>query len=177
MKKFIPFLILFGLCIILYKELYYSHPEELPSTLIGHPVPSFSLADLNNPQIQFTQKNLISNKVKLLNIWATWCDVCTYEHPMLMKIANQYHIPIYGILYKDNSVSAKQWLDNQGNPFVLTGNDSTGDVGIDLGVYGTPETFVINNEGKIVYRHIGAITQENWDTVLYPLIKQLNGTK
>lgn len=177
MKKFIPFIILFGLCILLYKELYYSHPEQLPSTLIGHPVPKFSLNDLIHPDTKFTQKNLVNPKVSLLNVWATWCDACLLEHPMLVKIATQYHVPIYGILYKDNQVSAKHWLDMHGNPYTLVGDDTSGDVGIDLGVYGTPETFLINNEGKIIYRQVGMITQENWDTVLYPMIKQLNGSE
>lgn len=177
MKKIIPFIILFGLCILLYRELYYAHPEELPSTLIGHPIPAFTLNDLNKPQNKFTQKNLINPQVSLLNVWATWCDACLYEHSMLMKIANQYHVPLYGILYKDNVVSAKQWLDTHGNPYISIGNDASGDVGIDLGVYGTPETFLIDNQGKIIYRHVGVINQENWDKILHPMITQLNGSK
>ncbi len=176
MKKIIPFVILFALCFLLYRELYYSHPDELPSTLIGQRVPEFTLYDLTRPQVKFTQKNLGNGHVTLLNVWATWCYVCAQEHGMLMKIKNEYGIPIYSIDYKDNTDAAKKWLAQQGNPFVLTGNDFSGDAAIDLGVYGTPETFVISKDGKIIFRHIGAITQQSWDNVLYPLIKKWEAT-
>lgn len=176
MKKFIPFIILVGLCAILLKEVYFSNKEELPSALVGQPVPAFALYDVKRPGIKFTEKTLINKKsVTLLNVWATWCSACAAEHTMLLKIANEYHIPIYSIDYKDDRDAAIKWLQTAGDPFILTGNDDNGNTGIDLGVYGTPETFIISKKGNIVYRHVGMINQENWDQLLYPLIKHLNG--
>lgn len=171
-KLVIPFLILFTLLGFLYYELFHAKPNELPSALVGEPVPAFSLPVLGNPAASLTQKQL-KNRVTLLNVWATWCYACGLEHDMLMKISQEYHIPVYSILYKDDPAKASAWLREHGNPFVMTGDDSKGDAAIDLGVYGTPETFVISPAGNIVYRHIGAIDQEAWDKVLLPLIKSL----
>lgn len=171
LKHIIPFFILFALLAILWRELFYAHPNELPSALIGETVPEFQIPNLWQENKSFSTKEL-AGRVSLLNVWATWCSACSMEHPMLMKIKEQYHIPIYSIDYKDNSVDAKNWLHQEGNPYVMTGIDQHGDVAIDLGVYGTPETFVINPEGKIVYRHIGIIDDKVWNEVLYPLIKK-----
>lgn len=172
LKLTIPFLILFILFGFLYYELFHAKPNELPSALIGEPVPAFSLPLINNPAAALTQ-NQLKHHVTLLNVWASWCYACGLEHEMLMKISREYHIPVYSILYKDDPAKAAAWLHEHGNPFVMTGNDSKGDVAIDFGVYGTPETFVISPAGNIVYRHIGAIDQETWDKVLWPLIKKL----
>ena len=175
--KFIfPFLLLFALFGLLWRELFYSRPNELPSTFIGETIPPFQLPNLFSPQSTFTQ-NQLRGRVSLLNVWATWCYACNVEAPMLMKIKNEYHVPIYGIDYKDNDEEARTWLKQHGNPYVITGNDKNGDVAIDLGVYGTPETFVISPEGKIIYRHIGVIDQKAWDEVLYPLVKKFEGEK
>lgn len=95
---------------------------------------------------------------------------------MLMKIKNTYHVPIYGLVYKDQPKNAIDWLEKNGDPYALSGNDMKGDVAMDFGVYGTPETFVIDRSGKIKYRHIGPIDQKNWDETLYPLIKKLENT-
>lgn len=170
-KILVPFIILFALLGLLWRELFYSKPGQLESTLIGQSLPSFRLQTLDLAPVPFTPKNL-QGKVVLLNVWATWCYACNLEHPMLMKIKDQYHVPIYSINYKDNPTEAKKWLQEKGNPYVITGIDKTGDVAIDLGVYGTPETFVISPDGKIVYRHIGIIDQKIWDDVLYPVVKQ-----
>lgn len=170
-KTLIPFVILFILFAILWRELFYSKPNELPSALIGETIPDFQLPNIYQPTNLFTQKNLVGH-VSLLNVWATWCYACSIEHKMLMKIKEQYHIPIYSINYKDDPLAAKGWLQKFGNPYVMTGSDLHGDVAIDLGVYGTPETFVISKEGKIVYRHIGIIDQKVWDDVLYPIVKK-----
>ncbi len=171
MKKIIPFLLLFALLGLLGKELFYSNPNELPSALLGEEVPHFNLPDLFQSPKNLTQNALIG-RVALLNVWATWCYACGFEHPMLMKISKDYHIPIYGIDYKDDTQQAIAWLAEKGNPYVKVGNDKRGDVAIDLGVYGTPETFVISPQGKIIYRHIGNIDQKAWDEILYPLIKK-----
>jgi cytochrome c biogenesis protein CcmG/thiol:disulfide interchange protein DsbE len=170
----LPFIILFALFGLLWRELFYSRPNELPSTLIGETVPPFRLPNLFLPDSSFTQ-NELRGRVSLLNVWASWCYACNLEAAMLMKIKNEYHVPIYGIDYKDAEGDARTWLQKHGNPYVVTGKDVNGDVAIDLGVYGTPETFVINSNGKIVYRHVGAVDQKTWDEVLYPLVKRLEG--
>lgn len=171
MKKFcIPFIIFFGLLSLLGWSLFYSKPNELPSALIGKELPSFTL-----PNIFLSQPALRSSTLKgeivLLNVWATWCPACLNEHEMLLKIKNVYHVPIFAIVYKDHANDVIQWLSSKGNPFVLVGDDRNGDTAIDLGVYGTPETFVIK-QGKIIYRHIGILDQQTWDEQIYPLIKQ-----
>lgn len=170
-KKILPFLILFALLGILAKELFYAKPNELPSALLGEDIPLFQLPNLFPSQKVVSPKEWAGH-VALLNIWATWCYACGIEHDMLITISEKYHIPIYGIAYKDDAKEAIDWLVKKGNPYVMVGDDKQGDVAIDLGVYGTPETFVISPQGKIVYRHIGAIDQKAWDEILYPLIKQ-----
>jgi cytochrome c biogenesis protein CcmG/thiol:disulfide interchange protein DsbE len=173
-KIILPFLILFSLLSLLGYELFYANPNHLPSTLIGETVPSFSAPSIfkNNPALN---EQTLKNKVSLLNIWATWCEACQIEHPMLMKIKNTYDIPIYSFIYKDTREKALKWLKENGNPFTAIGNDEKGDIAIDFGVYGTPETFIIDREGHIAYRHVGPINQQVWDETLYPLIKKLNG--
>ncbi|VVC74870.1 Thiol:disulfide interchange protein DsbE [Aquicella siphonis] len=173
-RKFVPFIILSCLLILLGWELFYAKPNELPSALIGEEVPRFRLPNLFPSQPDFTQQSL-TGRVSLVNVWATWCYACGLEQDMLMKIKNEYHVPIYGIDYKDNTPEALTWLDRNGNPYVLIGRDTKGDVAIDFGVYGTPETFVIDKRGKIIYRHIGIIDQKVWDETLYPLIKKNGG--
>lgn len=171
LKIAIPFFLLFLLFGILCYELFYAKPNELPSTLIGEHVPEFKLPDLFHPEQTLTQEKL-RGRVTLLNVWATWCEACMIEHAMLLKIAGAYHLPVYGIIYKDNKQDAINWLKKNGNPYLMVGDDSKGDVAIDLGVYGTPETFVIDPDGKVLYRQIGIIDQNTWDNVLYPIIKK-----
>jgi cytochrome c biogenesis protein CcmG/thiol:disulfide interchange protein DsbE len=170
-KNIIPFVILFGLLFLLWHELFYSKPNELPSALIGEPIPDFKLPRLDNPNLYLTSDEL-HGRPALLNIWATWCYACGVESEMLMKIKNIYQIPIYGIAYKDNADDVKNWLAKKGNPYVMTGMDTKGDAAIDLGVYGTPETFIISPSGKIVYRHVGVIDQKSWDQVIYPILRK-----
>ena len=155
-KFILSFLFLFALLGLLWRELFFAKPNELPSVLIGEPVPHFSLKSVQQPNSLFTHNDL-SGHVSLLNVWATWCFACTQETDMLMKIKNVYHVPIYGIDYKDDPKEAMAWLTKYGNPYELIGSDSQGDTAIDLGVYGTPETFVISAQG-IVYA-IGVIDQ------------------
>ena len=170
-KLGLPFIVLFALLALLWRALFYTHPNELPSALVGQTLPRFDLPNLLTPKQTFSQKDLVG-QVSLLNVWATWCYACSIEHHMLIKIKNDYHIPIYSIVYKDDSKNAIDWLQKNGNPYVMTGEDRKGDVAIDLGVYGTPETFIINAKGQIIYRHVGMIDQTIWDNVLYPLIKK-----
>lgn len=147
-------------------------PELLPSPLIGKPVPAFHLTNLLAPAYPLTEQKL-KGRVSLLNVWASWCSACEMEHPMLLEIKNNTHIPIYGILYKDEPRTAKAFLAENGNPYTGLGNDDKGEVAMDLGVYGTPETFIVDKQGIIVHRHVGIISQEVWENELLPIIKRL----
>lgn len=171
LKTLTPFCLLFLLVGILAYELFYAKPHELPSALIGQAVPAFNVPELNHPEQRFTERQFAQH-VMLLNVWASWCEACQTEAGMLMKIAKQYHVPLFGLVYKDKPADAKKWLIDNGNPYIAIGDDANGDVAIDLGVYGTPETFVINKQGQIIYRHIGSIDQTAWDKTLYPLIQR-----
>lgn len=172
MKKTIPFIILFALLILLGRELLYANPNKITSSLVGETVPVFQLPTLLSSQKSFTNNDLIG-QVSLLNIWATWCYACEIEAPFLMTIKKNYSLPIYGIAYRDKPTEINTWVKKYGNPYRLIGDDKNGEVAIDLGVYGTPETFIINKEGKIVYRHIGVLDQKVWNKVIYPLIQKL----
>lgn len=176
-KKFQLFIMLTSIIIFisllffLWRGLY-MQPEILPSALIGKPTPHFHLNNLLNPTLSFTEQNL-KGQVTLLHIWASWCSACEIEHPMLMEIKRKYNIPIYGITYKDNSQHIKHFLETLGNPYIMIGNDKTGEIAMDWGVYGTPETFIINKQGTIVYRQVGALHQQTWEHELLPLIHAL----
>ena len=147
-------------------------PDILPSVLVGKAVPHFKLTNVLAPAYPFTEQSF-KGKVTLLNVWASWCGACEMEHAMLMEIRNHYQIPIYGIDYKDDLERSKSFLAEKGNPYTMLGNDSTGEVAMDLGVYGTPETFIVDKEGQIAYRHVGVIDQRVWETELLPVIKSL----
>ena len=149
----------------------YKDPSEVPSPLIGKPVPQFSLPMLKDSRI-FTDKEFLG-KVSLLNVWATWCPACHQEHPILNKLAEKNVAPIYGLNYKDVSNKAKQYLEIYGDPFVANAFDETGRVGIEWGVYGAPETFLIDKKGIIRYKHIGPLTQKDVDNTIIPMIQQL----
>src|ERR1700722_2840794 len=123
LKVLIPFFILFTLFALLYHEIFSADSFTIPSNLVGDPLPAFQLPVLEQPQKIFSEKNL-TGKVSLLNVWATWCSACEDEHAMLLKIAHDYRVPIYGIDYKDNADDAIKWLHNKGNPYVLVGEDA-----------------------------------------------------
>ena len=168
---FIPFLILLLLLFILWQALFNTKPNEIASPLIGEDLPHFKLPLLFQPQKILDSKD-IKGEVSLINVWASWCYACSEEAQMLTIIKEKYHVPIYGIVYKDNEADAKQWLQSYGYPYTTIADDRDGNATIELGVYGIPETFIISKEGKILYRHTGSINQKNWDEVLYPLIKK-----
>lgn len=170
MKYSLPFIMILILLGILGKELFDHKPLELPSTLIGEPLPHFKLPNLYTSQPDFNNE-MLKGQVSLLNFWASWCEACRLEHSMLMKIKEKYPIPIYSINYKDEPNKALTILTKDGNPYKSIGFDANGDVGIDFGIYGTPETFLIDAQGKIIYRHIGPITQKDWDELLWPMIR------
>ena len=147
-------------------------PREVPSPLIGKPAPNFSLAVLHEPSKLAQPKDMLG-KVWLLNVWATWCGACRDEHPVLMDLARKGIVPIYGLDYKDNSMQALVLLRQMGNPYQVTAFDADGRVGIDYGVYGVPETYVIDRLGIIRYKLVGPVTQELLDSTILPLVKDL----
>lgn len=169
-KYAVPYLLLLLLFFLFYRGLFTSQ-QKFSSDMIGEPLPNFNLPDLNTANARLS-KDTLKGQVSLLNVWASWCYACSFEQAMLVNIHNNYHINIYGINYKDNKQEALAWLNKYGNPYTKIGNDTHGSLVVDLGVYGIPETFVINPAGEIIYRHIGVITQKNWDEVLYPLVKK-----
>lgn len=140
-----------------------NNPQLLPSVLEGKMIPEFSASQLENKNVNLTQASI--QGPALINVWATWCPTCRSEHKMLNELS-QKGIPIYGISYKDEPELALNWLKELGNPYVFNINDAQGKLGIDLGVYGAPETFFINKDGLIVHRHVGDINPDNWKASL-----------
>ncbi len=149
-------------------------PREVPSPLIDKPAPAFSLARLDAPEQKLALEDM-KGKVWLLNVWASWCVACRQEHPLLVELAGQNLVPIYGLNYKDKRNDALAWLGRYGNPYVASLSDTEGLVGIDYGVYGVPETFVIDKQGTIRLKHIGPVTPEALRDTIMPLVKKLNG--
>ena len=173
MKKFlIPLVVFVALGLLLWAGLSLD-PKRIPSPLVGKPLPAFSLASLHEPKSVITPKSL-RGRVYLLNVWASWCVACRQEHPVLNELARQKAVLIVGLNYKDKRDDALGWLKNLGNPYDLSIVDADGRIGIELGVYGVPETFLIDKEGVIRHKHIGPITADDWKTKLLPLIKQLS---
>lgn len=151
------------------------NPRTVPSPLIDKPLPAFELVGLQNPDRRFNHETL-RGEVALLNVWATWCVPCRQEHPVLVGIAERGEAVIYGINYKDDRRQALAWLDELGDPYRMNGYDPTGRAGIDLGVYGLPETFIIDASGKIIYKHIGPISESTWKQNLLPKVKSLQAS-
>lgn len=165
-----PLLAFLALAALLYKGLSID-PKKVPSPLIDKPAPEFKLPALKQPE-QIISNADFQGKVSLLNVWATWCVSCRQEHPLLMQL-QQDGVPIYGLNYKDQRPAAEQWLKRFGDPYIANAFDAEGRVGIDWGVYGTPETFVIDKQGMIRYKHIGPLTFDAIESDIIPLIKKL----
>lgn len=147
-------------------------PRHIPSPLIGKPLPEFSLPTLHNPKKILANKDF-KGKVVLINFWASWCAACKDEHPFLMALARNKQVPLIGLNYKDQRDTAQATLNAEGNPYDVSLVDADGRVGLDWGVYGVPETFVIDRNGVIRYKHVGPITPEAWEKTLLPIIRQL----
>lgn len=147
-------------------------PREVPSPLIDKPAPAFTLPTLAAPEKTMSVADM-RGKVWLLNVWASWCVACRQEHPVLVELAKTGVVPIYGLNYKDKLPDATRWLTNFGNPYQQSLLDTDGLVGIDYGVYGVPETFVIDKEGVIRLKHIGPVTPEALERTILPLVKKL----
>lgn len=148
-------------------------PREVPSPLINKPAPLFSLPQLHNAAQKFSPEQM-KGQVWLLNVWASWCVSCREEHPVLLEIARSKAVPLVGLDYKDKAEDGRGWLDNYGNPYNLSAQDLDGRVGINYGVYGVPETYLIDRQGVIRYKQIGPITREVWTGVLLPKIAELS---
>jgi cytochrome c biogenesis protein CcmG/thiol:disulfide interchange protein DsbE len=148
------------------------NPREVPSPLIGKAAPDFKLDRLAEPAQSFTPAEL-RGEVWMLNVWASWCVACRVEHPLLVQLAKGGTVPIVGLNYKDKPEAASGWLAQWGNPYTLSVKDSDGRVGIDYGVYGVPETFVIDKAGLIRFKQIGPITEDVWQKKMLPLIEEL----
>jgi len=148
-------------------------PHEIPSPFINKPAPAFQLKQLQDPGRTFTAQEM-RGKVWLLNFWGTWCVACREEHPLLIQYAKTGAVPIYGVDYKDERATALQMLEDEGNPYTITVSDPDGRLSIDYGVYGAPETFLIDRDGVIRYKQIGPITEEAWQKEILPRVKQLN---
>ena len=147
-------------------------PSVVESPLVGKPLPQFMLPTLKDPAQVFSSTDL-AGQVYLLNVWGSWCIACRDEHPLLMQLAKRKTIPIYGFNYKDTRENALRWLAQFGDPYSRIAFDNDGRTAIDLGVYGAPETFLVDDGGIIVYKHVGPITAGVWQTELLPLINKL----
>ena len=148
------------------------NPREVPSPLIGKPVPLFDLPPVKGRSLGLASRDL-KGEVSLVNVFASWCVACRTEHPVFLQLQREGVIPIHGLNYKDHPDDAAAWLDSLGDPYTRTGADLDGRVAIDWGVYGVPETFLIDRNGKIAYKHIGPITPEVLEQKLRPLIVRL----
>jgi cytochrome c biogenesis protein CcmG/thiol:disulfide interchange protein DsbE len=148
-------------------------PHEVPSPLINKPAPAFQLAQLRDSSKSFSAADM-RGKVWLLNVWASWCVTCRDEHPLLLQYARSGALPIYGLNYKDKREDALAWLAELGDPYVLSVADNDGRVGIDYGVYGAPETYLIDRDGIIRFKQVGPVTPDIWQKTILPLAQQLN---
>ncbi|MFN4290715.1 MAG: DsbE family thiol:disulfide interchange protein [Permianibacter sp.] len=163
-----PLLIFMGLLVLFFVGLG-KDPTELPSVLTGKPMPAFQLPVLGEETRQLTQNDL-RGKPYLLNVWATWCPTCYVEHPYLLELAKQNRIRLIGLNYKDDRNKALEYLARLGNPYETTLVDADGMLGIDLGVYGAPETFLVSAEGVILYRRAGDLNERIWQDEIVPLL-------
>ncbi len=170
-KAFIPLLIFVVLLGFLAVGLSLN-PREIPSPLINKPAPAFSLPALDAPEQTIAAQDL-RGKVWILNVWASWCVACRIEHPLLVEFSKTGAVPIYGLNYKDKRDDAIRWLGKFGNPYTRSLSDTDGLVGIDFGVYGVPETFVIDKAGIIRMKHIGPVTPEVLRDDILPLVRKL----
>ncbi len=169
LKLFAPLLVFVVLALLLARGLQLD-PKALPSALIDDPLPEFLLPALGDEVV--LQRNSVIGEPSLFNVWATWCISCRVEHPWLQKLSDQ-GVPIFGINYKDEDAAAIEWLAQLGNPYRVNIVDAEGSLGLDLGVYGAPETYLVDSEGIIRYRHVGVIDDRVWRDILEPLFREL----
>lgn len=171
LAAFVPLLLFLALTVLLGIGLTLN-PREIPSPLIGKPVPDFSLPPVKGRALGLSGADL-KGEVSLVNVFASWCTACREEHPLLMQLRENRVIPVHGLNYKDKPVDAEKWLNELGDPYTRTGADINGRVGIDWGVYGVPETFVVDRDGRIAYKQIGPLTPQVLRDTIIPLLHKL----
>lgn len=169
-KLFIPLMIFVVLAVFFWRGLSLD-PTDMPSALIDRPMPAFSLPTVNDAT-QVVSEGDLKGEVTLLNVWATWCISCRVEHPYLVELAEQ-GVKIVGVNYKDDVQEAQKWLKNLHNPYVYSIVDADGRLGIDLGVFGAPETYVLDRQGVIRYKHVGVIDDKVWTEEIKPIVDAL----
>ena len=170
-SRYVP-LAVFAVLVVFFAIGLTMNPRNIPSPLIGKAVPEFDLPAVKGRKLGLSAANL-RGEVSIVNVFASWCLACRDEHPLLMKLAAGGVVPIHGLNYKDKPDDAAKWLDDLGDPYTRAGADISGQVGIEWGVYGVPETFVIDRNGHIAYKHIGPVTPAALSEKLLPLIRQL----
>ena len=168
----VPIAIFAGIGILLYLGLY-RDPTLVPSPLIGKPVPEFELGPVQGRELGLSSQDL-GREVTLVNVFASWCVACRDEHPLFLDLDREGIVPVHGINYKDAPEDAAAWLDALGDPYTRIGADLDGRVGLDWGVYGVPETFVVGRDGHIAYKHIGPVTPRVLDEIILPLVRALS---
>lgn len=174
MRRGVLLLVLFAVLMGFFAIGLTLNPREVPSPLIGKPAPVFSLPRLDGAVQTFAPQDMLG-QVWLLNVWASWCAPCRQEHSLLVELSKTRLVPILGLDYKDQRNDGLEWLHEAGDPYTLSVSDIQGRVSVDYGVYGVPETFVIDKKGIIRFKQIGVITQEILQTTILPLVKELNG--
>jgi cytochrome c biogenesis protein CcmG/thiol:disulfide interchange protein DsbE len=170
LKYILPLAVLGLLLYGLWLMLGASSSSNKDARMLGGRVPDFYLTPIYG-DVPFSNSSM-KGQVSLLHFWASWCAACSTEHEMLMRIKNDYNVAIFGIAFKDDPVSARDTLNAHGNPYVASGADTNGDVGVIFGILGVPETYIVSPSGTIVFRYIGVIDQPVWDNKLYPIIKK-----
>jgi cytochrome c biogenesis protein CcmG/thiol:disulfide interchange protein DsbE len=172
-RYLVPLVVFVGLSVFLWKGLELN-PRDVPSPLVNKAAPQFDLPQLSDPAVQIKRDDMLG-QVWILNVWASWCVSCRQEHPVLMRLARQNIVPIYGLNYKDEREAGINWLNDFGNPYVASAFDANGRVGVDYGVYGVPESYLIDKQGVIRLKYTGPITDEALMTTILPKVKELQG--
>ena len=170
MKKLIPLILFLFIAVFLYFSLN-SNSSKLASPLLGKIFPNIEAKDFYSDE-SVLLTDLFSDNISLVNVWASWCVTCRQEHQMMMKIAKNKNLQLIGINYKDTRADGERYLEVMGNPFDVIVFDPSGKIGLDLGVYATPETFLVNQQGVILFKHIGAIDSKVWEQDFVPYIKK-----
>jgi len=165
----LPLVAVVVLVVFLVVGLKRGDPKALPSPFIGKPAPEFELPTLKDPSATIASEDL-QGKPALVNVWATWCVGCRAEHPFLLELAAENSIPVYGINWRDTRAEALRWIEQLGDPYIASGFDGSGRVGIDWGVYGAPETFLVSADGVVLHKHLGPLNRQAWERDFAPLI-------
>lgn len=174
MIRYLLPLAVFGLLVLVFYRGLYLDPAVVPSPLIGKPAPAFELPRLGDPR-QTVSSNVLKGRVSLVNVWATWCVGCRQEHDALLAIARSGVVPIIGLNYKDERLAALAWLEQLGDPYEKSAYDEQGLAALDWGVYGAPETFLVDADGIVRFKHLGPLSLEIFESDLLPLIRELQG--